>query len=97
MSVPIHPASTPGLALSCSPYVLLCLAVVLLVRLRPELHARYRELIGTVCGAMLAWMMLQLAVHRGLDLFKPHNGSALALLGSILLSSPAAWLFMHIM
>ncbi len=86
-----------GLALRCAPYILLCLAVVLLVRRRPELHARYREVIGTVCGAALAWMMVQLTVHRGLDLFKLHHGSALALLGAILLSSPAAWLFMHIM
>ncbi|PRW20201.1 hypothetical protein C2E21_9125 [Chlorella sorokiniana] len=87
----------PGLALRCSAYVLLCLAVVLLVRRHPELHARYRELIGTVCGATLAWMMLQLTVHRGLDLFKLHRGSSLALLGALLLSSPAAWLFMNIM
>lgn len=67
------------------------------IRYRPELHAQYRELIASLAGDVLAWTMLQLTLSGGLNLFRLHTGSALELLGAILFSSPAAWIFLHFM
>lgn len=92
---PAPPAA--GLALRSSPFMLLCLAVATLIKRRPDLHARYRELISAGAAAVLVWTMLQLTLGGGLNLFKLHSGSAPELLGAILFSSSAAWLYLHFM
>ncbi|KAL4428466.1 hypothetical protein ABPG75_002555 [Micractinium tetrahymenae] len=82
----------PGLALVCSSHAAIAQGMAMLVKHRPALYTRHRELLVTAALFNLTWVVLLLAWYGGTVIISFHGGSTLRLLALMTLATSAIWI-----